>query len=94
MPKDAAIQKVAFTVRGDMDFIDSVTFYDTKGEILVGMRGENVKGKLYTMTLSNEETIIGIKATECDKYLGLGFYVWKVGMGVPRSLTDKVEEKL
>ena len=82
-------------MRGDMDFIDSVTFYDTKGEILVGMRGENVKGKLYTMTLSEDETIIGIKATECDKYLrGLGFYVWKIGMGVPRNLTEAVEEKL
>ena len=62
---------------------------------MVGMRGENVKGKLYEMKLSDEETIIGIKATECDKYVrGLGFYVWKVGMGVPKDLTEQIEEKL
>ena len=94
-PRNVSINKVSFTVRGDMEFIDSLTFYDQKGGILVGIKGENVKGKLYTLDLSNEETIIGIKATMCEKYIrGLGFYVWKVGMGVPNDLSEDIKEKL
>ena len=42
-----------------------------------------MNGKPFSMILSEDEFIIGVKGNMCAKYLrGIGFYIWKVGMGV------------
>ena len=42
------------------------------------------------MELGPLEHIIGVKANMCDKYIrGIGFFTWKLGMGVP---LDSIKE--
>ena len=46
------------------------------------------------MELGKDQHIIGISANMCPKYIrGIGFYVWKLGMGVPIDEEVKVEEE-
>ena len=49
---DTEIKKISATVRGDMEYIDSLVFYDAKGQVILSIEGENVKGKPYHVTLS------------------------------------------
>ena len=51
---------------------------------VVDIKGETVKGEMYNMTLNDTQRIVGVEAHMCDKYIrGLGFYIWKIGMGIP-----------
>ena len=90
-PKDIEIKKVAISVRGEQEYLESLTFWDENGNELVSIRGENVKGELKVLELGKYENINGIGANMCAKYVrGLGFYVWKLGLGVP--LPEEEEE--
>ena len=84
IPKDVEIKKVMVSVRGDDEYLDAMTFYDQHGQVMLDIRGNTVKGVWKTMELGSVEHIIGVKANMCDKYIrGIGFFTWKLGMGVP-----------
>ena len=71
-------------MRGEQEYLEQMTFWDLNGNEILSFRGENVKGTTTTMELNKGEHIIGIKACMCEKYVrGIGFYVWKIGLGVP-----------
>ena len=92
-PKDVEIKKVAINVRGEQEYLESLTFWDENGNELISIRGENVKGPLKVLELGKNEHINGIQANMCAKYVrGLGFFVWKFGLGVP--LVDDEEEEV
>ena len=59
--------------------------------------GEAVSGKWQTLVLGKGEQIIKVKANMCDRYVrGIGFFLWKNGMGLPnytRDLHDDEEDK-
>ena len=44
IPGDVEIKKVAINVRGEQEYLESLTFWDENGNELISIRGENVKG--------------------------------------------------
>ena len=84
LPKDVDIKKVMVSVRGDDEYLDAIIFLDEKDQPILEIRGNTVKGVMKTMQLEKDMHIIGVKANMCEKYIrGIGFFVWKLGMGVP-----------
>lgn len=59
-PKDTEIKKVAINVRGEQEYLESLTFWDENGNELISIRGENVKGPLKVLELGKHEHINGI----------------------------------
>ena len=50
----------------------------------IGITDKTVLPYLKTIEVGKNEHIVGIKANMCDKYIrGIGFFVWKLGMGIP-----------
>ena len=87
------ISKVAVAVRGEQEYLEAMTFTDQNDKEILSFRGENVRGTWSELVLNKNEHIVGIQANMCEKYVrGIGFYVWKLGLGIP--IVDKEEEKL
>ena len=81
-PYDRVISKVRVAVRGHEEFLEAMNFYDQKGDLIVEIRGESIKGEWKTLDLEADQHIIGVKANMCDKYIrGLFFFMGKQGMG-------------
>ena len=86
-PKDVEIKSVMISVRGDDEYLDGMNFIGENGQTLLEIRGKTLKGVWKTMKLDKDMHIIGVKANMCDKYIrGIGFFVWKLGMGVPLEI--------
>ena len=84
LPKGADIGKIIVGVRNGLDYIDYLAFMNKKGEMLVEFEGENQTGPKSFIELEEEEYIIGVHCTQCEKYVrGIGFYVFRPGIGIP-----------
>ena len=82
-PKDVEIKIFMISVRGNDKYLDGMNFIGENGQILFEIRGKSVKEVWKTIQLDKDMHIIGVKANVCDKYIrGIGFFVWKLGMGV------------
>lgn len=77
VPPHQQISKVAICVRENMDYMEAMVVIDQNDEPICSFSGEAVTGKWQTFTLEKGENIIGVKATQCDRYVrGLGFFLW------------------
>ena len=45
------IRKVRVAVRGHEEFLEAMNFYDEKGDLIVEIRGESIKGEWKTLDL-------------------------------------------
>ena len=89
-PKDVEIKKVSMHIRGEQEYLETLTFWDENGNKLISIRGENVKGPEKILEIGKNEHINGIQANMCPKYIrGLGFFVWKQFLGVPQPEEDE-----
>jgi hypothetical protein len=78
------IKKVVVGVREAVSQVDYLCFYGRDGSVLCKIEGAKRSGREYTVQLKPDEIIIGIHCTQDDKYLrGIGFYVYRPGIGLP-----------
>lgn len=64
--------------------MEAMVLVDQNDKLICRFAGENVTGSWVTMELGPEEQVIGVKANSCDRYVrGIGFFLWKPGMGLP-----------
>ena len=59
-PKDAEIKKIAMNIRGEQEYLETLTFWDANGNELLSIKGENVKGPLKVLEIGKFEHINGI----------------------------------
>lgn len=50
-PFDRPIRKVKVAVRGHEEFLEAMNFYDDKGDLIVAISGESIKGEWKTLDL-------------------------------------------
>lgn len=57
---------------------------DQDDELIVRFSGDTVTGSWISLELKRGESLIGIKANMCNRFVrGVGFFLWKPGMGLP-----------
>ena len=67
---------------------------DQYEQMICRFSGEQVTGSWMTLELKEGEQVIGVKANLCDRYVrGIGFFLWKPGMGLPHYQRDPEEAK-
>ena len=59
-PKDVEIKKVSMHIRGEQEYLETLTFWDENGNKLISIRGENVKGPEKFLEIGKNEHINGI----------------------------------
>lgn len=60
--------------------------------MIVRFSGDTVTGNWASLELKRGEHLIGIKANMCNRFVrGLGFFLWKPGMGLPNYDNGKGE---
>ena len=83
VPQETQIKMVKIAVRGKSEFLEAINFYDSKRNLILGIRGHTVKGEWETLALNADQHLVGIKGNMCDNYIrGIMFFVWSNGMGV------------
>ena len=82
--EDQEIAKIQISVRKDNNYMDSLIFRDRHDYVICKIQGDKQIGEWKTLVLGANESIAGVKATMCEKYVrGIGFFVWSQGMGLP-----------
>lgn len=54
VPVDVEIRKVTVSVRGEQEYLEAINFYDQNEELILGIRGQSVKGTWATMQLEKD----------------------------------------
>ena len=78
------VKKIYIAVRDNLDYMEAMVLVDQHDSLICRFAGEAVTGSWVTLELAHEEHVIGVKANMCDRYVrGIGFFLWKPGMGLP-----------
>ena len=84
IPNKAEIGTIIIGVR-DKAMIDYLAFYDLNGKELCKISDKQPTGKQYKLDLDEDEHIIGVNCTQCDRFVrGIGFYIYRPGIGIPK----------
>lgn len=49
IPPEKEISKIEVSVRGDKEYLEAINFYDQNGELIVGIRGDSVRGEVKSL---------------------------------------------
>ena len=78
------IKKIYICVRNNYDYMEAMVVVDQNDQLIARFAGDTVTGHWVSIELNQKEQVIGIKANMCDRYIrGIGFFLWKPGMGLP-----------
>ena len=78
------VKKIYICVRENQDYMEAMVLVDQNDQLICRFMGEVVTGSWVTLELGPREHVIGIKANMCDRYVrGIGFFLWRAGMGLP-----------
>lgn len=83
------IKKIFMSVRKNLDYLEAMVLVDQNEKLICRFLGEVLRGDWVTLELGQGEQVIGVKANMCDRYVrGLGFFLWKPGMGLPNFVNE------
>lgn len=78
------VKKIYVCVRDNLDYMEAMVLVDQHDNLICRFTGDTVTGQWLTLDLGPKEHVIGLKANMCERYVrGLGFFLWKPGMGLP-----------
>ena len=72
--------------------MESMVLVDQFDQVICKLEGEATTGSWQTLELGERQHVIGLKANMCDRFIrGIGFFLWKPGMGLPNYVRDRDE---
>ena len=78
------IKKIYVCVRNNLDYMEAMVLVDQNDKVICRFAGDTVTGTWVTLELEPNEHVIAVKANMCDRFCrGIGFFLWKPGMGLP-----------
>ena len=77
------IKKIYICVRRNMDYLEAMVLVDQNEQLICKFAGDAVTGDWETLMLGPGEQVIAVKANMCERFCrGIGFFLWKPGMGL------------
>ena len=66
-----------------MDYLEAMVLVDQNEQLICKFAGDAVTGDWETLMLGPGEQVIAVKANMCERFCrGIGFFLWKPGMGL------------